>query len=205
VRFLSSALRRYVCSTKRSSAGGTSSFSYNKNFHTIRATGFPNEAITAEDRGFFSIYREAIVTTSPFYQFLSFFKICEELFKRRSRHGHEVGAGTRPPFTALRFPESDAEAFLRTIYPLQNSWNQQTINESVPPEARTRNLQSIMDENLRPIRDRIAHALFQQDNANPALLHSFDDGDHLAAVHKWLPFLRTATRWFFREDLGLKW
>jgi hypothetical protein len=136
-----------------------------------------------------------------------FYKICEELFKRRGRLGPEVKAGTRPPFNALRFPQSDAdaEAFLRTIYPLQNAWNVQTINESVPPEARTRNLRSIMDEDLRAIRDRIAHALFQEDNTNPALLQSFDDGDHLAAVHKWLPFLRTSTRWFFREDLGLKW
>jgi hypothetical protein len=185
----------------------TSSFSYTKDFHTIRIDGLPSEAIADEDRGFFSIYREAIVTASPFYQFLSFYKICEELFKRRGRLGPEVAAGTRAPFNALRIPGSvpDVEAFLRTIHPLQQSWNEQTMGEAAPMEARGKSLRSVMDDYLRPIRDRIAHALFQDDANAPTLLNSFDNGEHLSAVHKWLPFLRTSARWHMREDLGLKW
>ncbi len=188
-------------------ATGTRTHTYINAYYEITASALPIEAIGREERGFLSVYREAIVTNSPAYQFLLFYKICEELFKRRGRLGPQVGLGQRPAFAPLRIPTEPTEvlAWLRSVYPLQPHWDDQLAADTVPPEARGRNLRDVMDTYLRAIRDRVAHALFDLEEDAPVLLQSFDNGDHLNEIHKWLSFIRTAARWHIHEDVGITW
>jgi hypothetical protein len=184
----------------------TVSVTYVNPYYAIRSAGSLAVAVTPEIRGYLSVYRESLTSRSPFYQFLSFYKIVEELFKRRGRLGDEVRSGSRPRFARLRIPDdpSDVLGLLRGLYSLQPHWDELLVNDTVPPEAWGRSLKDVADQALRPIRDRIGHALFDTSGTDATPLQSFDDGEHLRAVHKWLAFVRTAARWLLKEDLGIQ-
>jgi methylamine utilization protein MauJ len=61
-------------------------------FQTTPLVCGPRAALTSDIRGYASLYREALNSNSPVYQFLCYFKIIESVRQRRARLGAEARA-----------------------------------------------------------------------------------------------------------------
>ena len=92
----------------------------------------------ADFRGYAGMYREALVSNSPVYQLLCYFKIIESIRARRARLGKEARQFGRP-FTRYQevFP-NDGEslrAWLDTIFAIRPSaWDDMTVDSLLLPE-----------------------------------------------------------------------
>ena len=148
-----------------------------------------------------SLYREALHTNSSFYRFLCLFKILEGSFKRRARLATEARLkGQEPTRPAIieRVPGENAEQqrLLEVIYPWRGELDGMSVHQIFPSEAHGRSLQRVRTEILEPIRNSIAHSLWDQGETKI----SIDNMDDLWKVNKWLPLLRCLARLVMIND-----
>ena len=146
-----------------------------------------------------SLYREALNSNTPMFQFLCFFKIIEALGARRERMAVEAKAiGETPSRPAQKVP-ADEEQFvpwLLAIYPVARDWDEIALESIFVPEARGKKFTRIIDDHLRPIRVGIAHAVL--DPGESPL--SADDDMDVRQVYKWLALTRCIVRHMLKSD-----
>jgi len=174
----------------------------NKNL-TIRAP-FMGAGLTSdlprhdpEFAGASALYREGLLSNSPNYRFLCFFKIIELSRKRRDRIGRKLKKNAQPNRPGERVPVSRDEqlAWLAAVYPGPREWNEQTLEQIFLPAAKGKKITALFDGPLREIRHNIAHGMLDSG--------SFLDVDDIASVRqnaKWLPLLRCMVRRILKND-----
>lgn len=149
-----------------------------------------------------AVYREALSSSSPSYRFLCFYKILESIGFRRARlakaakdNGEDVSRhpNERVPKAADRFPE-----FLRLIYPYAwlRSWDPVSVQQIFLAEALGKSIQNLSDSYLRPIRDRISHALMEDGELGV----NINNTQQVQLISRWLPLLRCLTRLRLRNE-----
>lgn len=163
-------------------------------FKELSLAGTP-EAIPSAMRGYTSIYREALISNSPTYQFLCFYKIIESLRKMRARLGGSISESAREAIrTTERIPEDHEAcvAWLQAIYPNTGmAWDPMSLDSIFRKESAGKKFGFIIDNILRPLRDNIAHALLSE---SEELELSADEALHTVEIHKWLPLTKCIVR-----------
>jgi hypothetical protein len=183
-------------------ATGSARVSYVTPFPAVRFASPPEGAIDSEEfRGLASVYREALNSNSPVYQFLCYFKIIEALLSRRVRLAKEAKDRNEPvPTYPSRLPETDeeAEAWLKSIFPVSRDWDVAEIQDVLRDEVRGRKFRYVIERFLRPQRVGIAHALFEED----LLTQSYDELAHIQEARGWLPLAKCIARSMLVSDFG---
>jgi hypothetical protein len=145
-----------------------------------------------------SLYREALNTNSPPYRFLCLFKIIEGVLTRRTRLATEaLKAGQKPRAIVERIPDNPSEfqAWLDAIYHVRQ-WHELALAQVFPPEIRGKKFNAVIDSQLRPLRNEVAHAIMDSGE----LGMSADDLLKLEKVDNWLPLTRTIVRRMLKND-----
>ncbi len=157
----------------------------------------PIEAYDPEFANLAALYREALISNTPAYRYLCFYKILEASRKRRERLGRKLKKEYRPVRFGEVIPASHPEqiTWLNAIFIGPREWKELTLNQIFPLETRGKKLNAIFDGQLRQMRDRIAHGILD----SGSYLH-FDDLTSAREITKWLPFLRCAVRRTLKND-----
>jgi hypothetical protein len=119
---------------------------------------------------------------------------------RRERLINEaVKAGQKPRSLVERVPtsETDFQKFLDPIYHIRE-WHPLALNQVFPPAIRGKKFNQIVDDELRPLRNEIAHGIMDSGE----LGISADDLVKLEKVNHWLPLTRTMVRRMLKNDFG---
>jgi hypothetical protein len=162
----------------------------------------PYEEITEEFRKYASLYREALNSNSPNYQFLCYYKIIEGIRKRRERlfredrdKGQEI-----PRYSQIKIPENrdEQQQLLGTAFPLRKVWDDFALDTIFLKESRGKKVNRVIDSELRDIRKKIAHAVL--DPEEPTI--SIDIGQDVEKVEKWLPLTKFIARFFTITDFA---
>jgi hypothetical protein len=152
-----------------------------------------------EFRRYASLYREALNSDTPAYQFLCFFKMIEGIQGRRARIAAEARSrGEEPKRYDERLPESraDCERWLKAIFYSRPPWDPMTIDQIFVPEVLGKKLSQIIETQFRPLRVRTAHALL--DSGEPTLLA--DEGLDLQKLSRWLPLAKCVARRMLKNE-----
>lgn len=151
-------------------------------------------AINNEWRNYTSLYREALNSNSPAYQFLCLFKIIESVRVRHKRLASEArNRGEHFLRPVLTIPANQIEQvnWLNEIFPLPPTWDPLALGSIFVSEAMGKRIGSIVEQYLRPLRNEIAHTLFTE---NGELTISVDQAFNLERLNKWLPLTRCLAR-----------
>ncbi len=170
-------------------------------------TPFPPASMAVKGEGTFddpefehvvALYREAINSNTPIYRFLCFYKILELSRKRRERFGRKHKASFKQPRPGEQIPlrETNAmEEWLNALFYVNRDWDQGIFDQVFRPEALGKKINNLFDNQLRPIRDKIAHGIL--DSGEFLLLDKQED---LELVGKWLPLMRCLARRVMKND-----
>jgi hypothetical protein len=92
----------------------------------------------------------------------------------------------------------DFQKFLQYVYPYPwlKAWDPISIGQLSLPEALGKSVQAISDSYLRPIRDRISHALMEDGE----LGLSINSIQEVQLIGRWLPLLRCLVRLRLRNE-----
>jgi hypothetical protein len=145
-----------------------------------------------------SLYREALNNNSAVYRFLCLFKIIEGIIARRNRLAAEaVSAGKKPRALVERLPkdENAFQKWLDAVYHVRE-WHQLALNQVLPLDVRGKKFNAIIDSELRPLRNKVAHAIMDSGE----LGMSADDLLEVEKVDRWLPVTRTIVRRMLKND-----
>lgn len=101
-------------------------------------TTIPLETYDAEFANLTSLYREALVSNTPAYRYLCFYKILEVSRRRRERLGRKLSKENRPIRVGEIIPATHPEqvAWLNAVFVGPRSWHEITLNQIFPPEVR---------------------------------------------------------------------
>ena len=159
----------------------------------------PIEAYDPEFANLAALYREALVSNTPAYRYLCFYKILEASRKRRERLGRKLKKEYRLVRLGEVVPSTHPEqiAWLNAIFVGPREWAELTLNQIFPQETRGKKLSALFDGPLRQLRDRIAHGILD----SGSYLH-FDDLSSIREITKWLPFLRCAVRRTLKNEFS---
>jgi SEC-C motif len=170
------------------------------------APAFSNFQLDSSLTQFTSLYREALNSNSPNYQFLCFYKIIEGIRKiREARTTKEnelaFACGETPPSRLVdRLPSSEAELsnWLSSIFRPQR-WSALALSQAFPHQARGRKINDLIapSKELDTVRNKIAHAILRDE---AQLTYSFDDATHTAEVHGWLPLCKCLAVYLLRIE-----
>lgn len=153
--------------------------------------------LSDEFRHYASMYREALNSNSPNYEFLCLFKIIESIKSRRERLAREAKIrGEEPRRLAERFPhQSDLIEWLDSLLPptAKRDWAKTNTAHTFPMEVFGKRFGKIIEDHLRPLRVRIAHGLLDTGELGT----SIDDLEEITQVHQWMP----ATKYLVRQML----
>jgi hypothetical protein len=143
------------------------------------------------------LYREGLLSNSPVYRYLCFYKILEVSRKRRERLGRKLKKGYQPNRPGERIPDTEPDqiSWLGSIFIPQRQWTELMLKQIFPAEARGKKLTALFDGQLRQLRDRIAHGIL--DSGQYLLV---DDPTAVREITKWLPLLRCAVRRTLKND-----
>jgi hypothetical protein len=123
----------------------------------------PTATMSDEFRSLAALYREALNSNTPDFQFLCYYKILEGIRKRRNQLIAEAKSSGNPiPRPSAQIVPSDEERFipwLNAIYGVGRPWDFIMLQSIFVPEARGRKFNQLIDDYFRPVRDRIAHAV----------------------------------------------
>jgi len=147
-----------------------------------------------------SLYREALNSNSAPYRYLCLFKIIEAIRVRRERLANEaVKKWAEAPISrgARTSVETDFQKYLDPIYHLRE-WHSLALTQVFPPAIRGKKFNQIIDDELRPLRDKVAHGIMDSGE----LGISADDLVKLEQVNSWLPLTRTMVRRMLKNDSG---
>lgn len=145
-----------------------------------------------------ALYREALNSNTPVYRFLCFYKILELSRKRRARLGIKHKSVLKQVRPGEQVPLQDKKAmetWLNALFYVNRDWDEGVFDQVFIPEAVGRKINNLFDNQLRPIRDKIAHGIL--DSGEFLLL---DKADDRAIVSKWLPLLRCLARRVMKND-----
>ncbi len=177
--------------------------SRNKNpFSEITINGVFGVLITNELMTYGAVYREALTSESTMYQFLCYFRIIESIRARRKRLEREfVKSGKTYTIPVEVYPYTKLEVirWLNDIFPVKPSkWDEMAVQSILVPEARGRKFRVIVEEQLKNIRDNIAHTILRREGEIVLI------DDHLSQdkVEKWLPATKCIARAMLRNDFG---
>lgn len=160
----------------------------------------PNSSMSKEFRAHASLYREALNSNTPVFQFLCYFKIIEAIQDRRERLvlAAKASAAELPRIATQILPgeESQFIPWLNLIYESGRPWDFLTLESIFVQEARGKKLNRVVEDHLRPIRVRIAHAVLNSGE----LTLSADEEMDVRQVYKWLPLAKCIARQMLRSD-----
>lgn len=159
----------------------------------------PVANLSKEFRSYISFYREALNSNTAVFQFLCYFKIIEGIQERRKRLIAEAKAAGLP-INAVRqiVPAQEAEftPWLMAVYPIAANWDFITLNSIFVTEARGKKFNRVIDDYLRPIRVRIAHAVL--DSGESTI--SADEDLDIQQVYKWVSLTKSIARHMLKSD-----
>jgi hypothetical protein len=134
-----------------------------------------------DDTRLLDLYREALNTTSPKYQFLCYFAAIHLAFRiRKNRSAIATEKGDRSARKRERFDEAD--------------WFSNILTAKVRAEVIGKKLTAVY-ERLRPLRNQIAHALVDEDNDESVLISD----DH---IYPYLPVAKRLAERLLSNELG---
>lgn len=160
----------------------------------------PTHQPSNEFRGYVSLYREALSSSTTVYCFLCFYKIIEGLRARRTRlerAARRSGTSYAPPSEVFPKTTGDIVGWLNALFPVHREWDQMSIESAVPADARGRGIQDFVSDTLRPLRDNIAHALTE---TSGELTLSADELLDFQRVNRWLALTKCIARRMIKND-----
>ncbi len=152
------------------------------NWSALKIVGGAHAALT-------SVYREALNSESPFYQFLCFCRVIQRL-KERLRPRWERMIVERdirllPTYRKLeRFPDGGEE------------------DEKFTEDVRGMKFTAVYDDRLRPLRNGIGHIFLEDMSDEDSLERSTDEYEFLHDVYKLLPVAHHVARTMLKNDFG---
>jgi len=162
---------------------------------------FHDGEMSPEYRGLVSLYREALESTSPVYQFLCLYKIAEGIRLRRDRITAEaVQRGDQPPrWPSRRIPDTVAACvpWLNSIYGGNRQWDEMALDAILVTEARGKKINKLLDKEMTDLRVDIAHAL---SDATGNISMTADEMLHIERVNKSLPLMKCIVRRLLKDD-----
>lgn len=155
------------------------------------AVGIRAAADSTEVELYASLYREALNTNSSIYRFLCLFKVIEGVLSRRARFDrslvHKGCIPKRPPELLPSDPEM-AKDWLNALFPYKRHID--SVSWVFPPETFGKRMNWVIGTRLRPLRNRIAHAILDSGEMTLSTDQSFE----LVTVETWLPLTKCMTR-----------
>lgn len=152
-----------------------------------------------------SLYREALNSNSPNYQFLCWYKVIEGLRDRRQRTRAQAAIeakakGEKPlsyPDERLPADRAEQDKWLNAIFPLPQELDEMALASIFIKEAVGRKISNLIDkgEELHELRNKIAHAVL--DSGEVTI--SIDDGLDIDEVNKWLPLTKCIARYLLKD------
>lgn len=161
----------------------------------------PATTLMTEYRGIASLYREAMNTNSPVFQFLCFYKIIEALRARRKRlerQAKKAGTAYVAPTEVLPTSHADIRVWLNALFYARPEWDLFALDSAVPAELRGKTISSVVEDVLGPIRVDVAHALFR--GTKNELNISADELLHTQRITKVLPLTKCIVRRMLKND-----
>ena len=170
-------------------------------YRTIGMSVGPVHAGSSEFQHYASLYREALCTNSPQYQFLCLYKILDGVFARRAkseRASVDRGPSPRSQWETVPADEGTFKPWMNAIFPpaVRLAWSQMHFDSVCRPEARGKEFSTVFEAYLLPIRNRIAHALV----GSGELGYSIDNASDLRSVFHWLPLLKCMVRRTLKDE-----
>jgi hypothetical protein len=159
----------------------------------------PKVMMRQEFRSYASLYREALNSNTPVYRFLCFFKIIEGIQCRRNRVNAEARKkGEQIKHFDERVPQDPADLvpWLKAICHTLRQWDPMSQDSIFVPEAIGRKFGWIIENQLRPLRTRIAHAI--TDSGELTVLS--DEIVDLQKVNRWLPLAKCMARRMLKNE-----
>ena len=123
----------------------------------------PTSNAGPEFRSFAALYREALNTNSPVYQFLCLFKIVEALRARRTRLARDAkkkNAAYSAPDETLPGTHAEIKVWLEGLFYIRRPFDLSTLDAAVPQDLRGQKASEVIENVLNPLRVKVAHALF---------------------------------------------
>src|SRR5262245_37188785 len=80
--------------------------------------------------------------------------------------------------------------WLNSIFPVAQKWDAMSLSAIFPMKSLGKKIYYIVDNELNPIRNRIAHTVLRSGEPNL----SIDDGLDIALVNEWLPLTKCIAR-----------
>lgn len=149
-----------------------------------------------------SIFREALTSQAPVYQFFCYYRIIEGITVRRARICQAAIASKQAPLRQerIRIPGDTTELrrLLSTAFCRNQEWEDITVDMVFPTCCRGRKVLNIVENTLRPLRDKVAHMLL--DAGEPSL--NLDDAADCDEVLKWLPFSKLIARLMYLQEFS---
>jgi hypothetical protein len=148
-------------------------------------------------------YREALNLTqiSPLLAFLLFYRVLEATQSLRTPPASDA------PRVKQRVPPDweEVRTWLAASLNLPIVPSLEETQFIVPAEALNQRYSRLRDDRLRPLRNRIAHGLIDENGERPAeALSSVDDPDLHVEVHRWMPICRILARLELADVGGLQ-
>ena len=136
-----------------------------------------------------SIYREALNSESPYYQFLCFCRVIQRLKEKlRPRWEKTILAHDKDLLPAYRkrerFPEDSHEA------------------ERFPDHVKGKKFYKVFDDHLRPLRNGVGHMFLEDMDDESSAERSTDEYDFVSEVYSYLPVAHHVARAMLMNDFG---
>jgi hypothetical protein len=185
--------RRYLISTDRSY----------RNVYLFESTPRP---IPKEAEGYCGLYREALNSNSPIYQFLCFFKIIEAVKQRRRQLAAEL-QNHPDKATLLRregeiIPEDreyGGRNFLLSVFSTMNflPLDDLALAQFFPEESLGKRFSAVIQKHLEPIRNKVAHALLDDTGDISVFVDEMIEVDQ---TRYWLPVTKCIARRMLQNE-----
>jgi SEC-C motif len=150
--------------------------------------------LTSELQSYASVYREALISNSPIYEFICYYRIVESIHARRKRLSREAKSRSESlSFPVEHYPASPEtlKQFLDEIFVIKpTTWNDLIVGSLLLPEVVGKEFTVIDESYLKPLRNRAAHTIL-----NPSLPElRADDAIHVEEINRWLPVTKCIAR-----------
>jgi hypothetical protein len=182
------------------------SMSFTLPFRYAPATPFSNYEPEKAPSKFASLYREALNSNSPNYQFLCYYKIVEGIRRIRSErttkeNQEALARGEKPPWRPRDFipaTPQEQQSWLSALFGTQK-WSELALRQVFPTEAAGKKINELIREDgvLDTIRNKIAHAVMRDESKET---FSIDDALHNQQVTQWLPLCKAISRYLLKAE-----
>lgn len=180
-------------------ATGQQMWSFVNSYQAAPFAFAPKVMMGPEFRSYASLYREALNSNTSVYQFLCFFKIIEGIQSRRNRVNAEARAsGGQIKKYDERVPDTPGKfaLWLDSIFPVHRPWDPMSLDSTFVAEAIGKKFGWIIDNQFRPLRRGIAHAI--TDSGELGVLS--DEIVDRQKINKWLPLEKCMARRMLKNE-----